>query len=142
MKRVIVLGALLTLLTLPAAVLAQGDYPMGGGSSGGSSGGGVSIGGGSSGNRGGNHEAPGAGAVNIVDFSFQPAAVFVSPGDTVTWYNTGEHPHTATSNDGAFDSGTLQPGASFSVTFDQSGVYSYHCEIHDNMRGMVVVTGT
>src|SRR6188472_726342 len=96
MKRVFVLGALLTLLALPAAVFAQGDYPMGGGSSGGSSGGGVSVGGGSSGNHGGNHESPGAGAVNIVDFSFQPSAVFINAGDTVTWYNMGEHQHTVT----------------------------------------------
>jgi plastocyanin len=136
MKRAMVLVAIFALLALPAAVLAQGDYPMGGGSSGG----GITVGGGSSGG-GGDQEAAGEGEVNIVDFAFQPSAIFVHPGDTVSWYNTADENHTVTSNSGAFDSGVIHPGGEYSVTFDTGGVYSYHCEIHPNMRGMVVVLG-
>ena len=81
------------------------------------------------------------GDVTIVDFAFQPSAIFASSGDTVTWYNAGGAPHTVDADSGAFDSPTLDPGSDYSVTFDTGGIYFYHCDIHPNMRGMVVVTG-
>jgi plastocyanin len=55
--------------------------------------------------------------VTIVDFAFQPASLEVSVGTTVTWTNSGASPHTVTADNGAFDSGRLPPGASFSQTF-------------------------
>lgn len=79
-------------------------------------------------------------AVNIVDFAFEPAAVEVPVGATVTWTNSGGAPHTATANDGSFDSGTLQPGASFSQTFSAAGSFPYVCSIHPQMTGTVTVT--
>jgi plastocyanin len=121
-RRFAVLFGLIALLSLPALVSAQGGYPSGGGSSGG----GIQVGGGSSGGGNGN-----MGDVTIVDFAFQPSAIFAHSGDTVTWYNAGGHPHTA----------ILKPRNDYSVTFDTGGVYFYHCDIHPNMKGMVVVTG-
>ena len=60
----------------------------------------------------------------------------------MTWVNDDQAPHTATANDGAFDSGTLQPGQSFSFTFTQPGTtYAYYCAIHPSMTGTVTVTG-
>jgi plastocyanin len=79
-------------------------------------------------------------AVNIVDFAFQPGAVEVPVGATVTWTNSGGAPHTVTADGGAFNSGTLQPGASFSQTFSAAGTFAYHCEIHPQMTGSVTVT--
>jgi plastocyanin len=79
-------------------------------------------------------------AVSIVDFAFEPPAVSVTAGSTVTWTNSGAAPHTATSDSGAFDSGTLQPGASFSQTFDTPGTFGYLCTIHPSMTGTVTVT--
>jgi hypothetical protein len=78
--------------------------------------------------------------VNIVDFAFDPAAVEVPVGATVTWTNGGGAPHTATADDGSFDSRRLQPGESFSQTFDAAGSFPYHCEIHPQMTGTVTVT--
>jgi plastocyanin len=78
--------------------------------------------------------------VGIVDFAFEPASLTVSAGSTVTWINNGAVPHTATSDSGAFDSGVLQPGASFSHTFDTAGTFSYLCTIHPNMTGSITVT--
>lgn len=78
--------------------------------------------------------------VAIVDFAFQPASVTVAVGSTVTWSNGGAAPHTVTSSSGAFDSGTLQPGASFSHTFDTVGTFSYFCSIHPSMTGTITVT--
>jgi plastocyanin len=79
-------------------------------------------------------------AVNIVDFAFDPAAVEVPVGGTVTWTNGGGAPHTATADDGSFDSRRLQPGESFSQTFGTAGTFPYHCDIHPQMTGTVTVT--
>jgi quinohemoprotein ethanol dehydrogenase len=82
--------------------------------------------------------------VDIIDFAFSPGTIIVPPGTTVTWTNTGKQPHTATStvsesNPTKFDSGILQPGQSYSFTFDQAGTYDYFCTIHPFMRGKVIV---
>jgi plastocyanin len=80
-------------------------------------------------------------SVSIVDFAFQPASVEVAAGSTVTWTNSGAAPHTVTADNGAFDSGQLAPGASFSQTFDTAGTFTYHCEIHPQMTATITVTG-
>ena len=68
--------------------------------------------------------------VSIQDFFFSPDQLTVAPGTTVTWVNDGQQPHTSTSDDGTWDSGTLEPGDDYSFTFDQPGTYTYHCSIH------------
>ena len=77
--------------------------------------------------------------VSIVDFAFDPAAVEIPVGATVTWTNTGAATHTATASDGTFDSGQLAPGASFSHTFTAAGTFPYICQIHPQMTGTVTV---
>jgi plastocyanin len=47
--------------------------------------------------------------------------------------------HTSTSDNGAWDSALLAPGASFSRTFQTAGTFPYHCTIHPNMVGTVTV---
>ena len=132
MKRFGVVFGLIALLSVPALVAAQSGYPSGGGASGG----GIQVSGGNAGNVGGS-----GGDVTIVDFAYQPSAIFTSAGETVTWYNAGGTAHTVDADSGAFDSPTLNPGNDYSVTFDTGGVYFYHCDFHPNMRGLVVVTG-
>ena len=92
--------------------------------------------------------APSAGAtggqqtgtiVYIRDFYFSPAKIAVEPGTTVTWVNLGLHPHTVTSFDGQFDSGTLWPGESYTVKFMGHGTLGYYCAIHPSMTGSVGV---
>jgi plastocyanin len=79
--------------------------------------------------------------VTINHYTFVPATVTVHPGDTVTWTNQDSIPHTATALDGkSFDSGAIDPGASWSFKFSLAGNYSYRCSIHPDMRGMVSVT--
>jgi plastocyanin len=48
-------------------------------------------------------------------------------------------PHTATSDDEVFDSGSLTEGGEFSFTFDEAGTFAYFCEVHPTMRGTIVV---
>jgi plastocyanin len=74
---------------------------------------------------------------------FEPAAITVPVGTTVTWADVSGT-HTTTSYDGLWDTGDrLQVGQSFSYTFDQPGVYRYYCRPHENagMIGTVLVTG-
>lgn len=40
---------------------------------------------------------------------------------------------------GAFASGVRFAGASFSFAPEGPGAYTYYCEIHEHMRGLVVV---
>jgi plastocyanin len=71
--------------------------------------------------------------------AFVPDSITVSVGDEVTWTNIDGIDHTATADDGSFDSETLADGEDFSFTFDEAGEFAFHCEIHSNMTGTVVV---
>jgi len=87
-------------------------------------------------------EAPAAGggdAVTIQNFAFGPASLSVAPGTTVTWTNSDTAAHTATADDGSFDSSSIAPGATFSQAFDTAGTFAYHCSIHPNMTATIEV---
>lgn len=90
--------------------------------------------------------------VVLRDIAYQPADVAITVGDTVTWeHRDGNTPHTVTSTSGpeSFDSNTtctapnpvtcMTEGDTFEHTFDQAGTYEYHCKIHAQMTGTVVV---
>jgi plastocyanin len=80
--------------------------------------------------------------VLIEDFSFQPAHIQVSAGDTVIWtYGSDPEPHTVTADDGSFGSNDIEEeGGTFEQAFDEAGEFPYFCEIHSSMRGLVTVT--
>ena len=80
-----------------------------------------------------------SGGVTIVDFSFSPGTITINQGDTVTWTNNGPTPHSATSQNGAFDTGIFPAGQSRAHTFNEAGTFSYICTPHPNMHGTVVV---
>ena len=77
-------------------------------------------------------------------FGFGPPAVHVDNGATVTWIWTGQGcPHNVVAEEGTFDSG--EPGCEeaspFEFTFEEDGIYQYHCAPHLQlgMKGAVVV---
>ncbi|MCG8346436.1 MAG: cupredoxin domain-containing protein, partial [Chloroflexales bacterium] len=83
--------------------------------------------------------------IEIGDNSFSPGKITVPVGATVVWRHTGQRPHTVTEDGGSFDSGTLNAGATFSVTFDTAGTFSYHCAFHggpggEGMAGAIIVS--
>jgi plastocyanin len=81
-----------------------------------------------------------ASAVTIQGFAFNPPAIEIPAGGSVTWTNEDNAPHTATGLDrDALQSGTLPFGESYTQTFDTAGTYEYFCEFHPNMEGTVVV---
>jgi plastocyanin len=84
--------------------------------------------------------AAGASAVSIKGFAFNPPELKVAKGATVRVTNDDGVTHTWTADDKSFDSGQLASGKSTTHTFDTAGSYSYHCEIHKNMKGTIVVS--
>jgi plastocyanin len=83
-------------------------------------------------------EAPAAAEVpvDIRDFAYSPNPIEIAAGDTVTWTNQDEVPHTATGEDrDVLQSGTISPGSSFSQAFPEAGEFGYFCEFHPNMSG-------
>jgi plastocyanin len=76
--------------------------------------------------------------VTIKNFSFGPGTINISPGDRVVWTNRDDVKHTATRG-GSFTTGKIKPGRSVAVKFGSKGTYRYHCSIHPEMTGKVVV---
>lgn len=98
-----------------------------------------------------------AAVVEMTDLlTFEPATVTITAGETVEWRNVSNIRHTVTADpaeandqdhvhlpDGAdpFNSGYVEPGASWRHTFEVPGTYHYFCIPHEaaGMLGQVVV---
>ena len=82
-------------------------------------------------------------AVNLPpSYRFDPAAIAVSPGTTVTWTNNDHFTHSIQFLDGGLPNAPLvmDPGATATFVFDRAGVYHYQCHLHpQNMQGTVTV---
>jgi len=65
--------------------------------------------------------------------------VVIGVNNTVIWTNNDNEPHTVTASDGSFDSGNMNPGATFTYTFTKPGSYTYICTYHPWMHGYVTV---
>ena len=86
----------------------------------------------------GNNGTPGENEVWMQNIAFVPQTLTVNPGTTVTWTNKDNVAHTVT-RQGMFDSGQLQPGETFTYTFNTEGTYDYICTIHLGMNGTIIV---
>ncbi len=77
-------------------------------------------------------------SVTIDNFTFSPPELKVKVGDTVTWTNQDDIPHTVVSA-GKFRSKTMDTDNTFSFTFTSAGDYKYFCSLHPHMTGMIKV---
>lgn len=68
---------------------------------------------------------------------FEPGIITMDMGDSVTWVNVDDEPHTATGAD--FDSGKIDPGQQATVVFNAAGSFPYSCSFHPIMTGVVEV---
>jgi plastocyanin len=75
----------------------------------------------------------------VPSWGYTPMSVTVTVGDSVTWENVGDQPHTATADDGSWDTDVIDPGDSASIAFDTAGKYTYYCVPHPWMKGTVIV---
>ena len=80
--------------------------------------------------------------VMIENYQYSPSALSVHVGDSVTWTNMDQAPHTVTTSSGPekISSPTLQKGESFTFTFTKAGTYQYYCAVHPEMKASVTVT--
>jgi copper-containing nitrite reductase len=99
------------------------------------------------------------GVVGMSDMGFLPKTIVINAGETVVWRNSSEVTHNVVADPGRavyaidvklpsgvnpFGSGYLQPGQSFSHTFNVPGLYRYVCTLHETsgMKGVVIVKGS
>lgn len=76
--------------------------------------------------------------VIVRDGKFMPPVINVPAGTTVTWrFEDGDTPHDV-KGDG-FRS-PIQREGTYTFTFSTPGSYPYHCTLHSNMTGRVIVT--
>jgi plastocyanin len=88
--------------------------------------------------------APPPVTINMLDFSFDPVTIEVPAGTTITWVNVGDFQHSATADDGSWDTGLFDSGGRASITFDTPGTYPYYCILHgtpggNGMSGVIIV---
>lgn len=77
-------------------------------------------------------------------FAFDPPAIHVDPGTTVTWEWRDGNAHSVTHVDEEFDSEVLDgEGTTYEYTFEEPGIYLYVCLPHQALghKGAVVVEG-
>ena len=86
--------------------------------------------------------------ITALDNSFRPENIEIAPGTEVVWTNKGRNEHNVLHVDGddwGVEVDDFQPGATYSHTFDEPGVYRYYCSIHGTtdagMIGTIVVSG-
>jgi len=74
------------------------------------------------------------------EWAYTPTELRVELGTTVVWTNSGAVAHTVTADDASsFDSGSIDPKATFSLTPAAAGTFAYHCTFHPWMKATLVV---
>jgi len=84
----------------------------------------------------------GAGREGFLQEFFVPSRVNLHVGNTIKWIDTDTVSHTITSatfNGLVWPQGSSQGPSTFSHTFDNSGTFSYFCQIHPYMTGVAFV---
>jgi plastocyanin len=74
------------------------------------------------------------------DWGYTPKELAVAKGTTVTFVNHGKEFHTVTSDAPGrpFDL-SIDTNQTGTITFDTIGVFTYHCGVHPQMKGVVKV---
>jgi plastocyanin len=78
--------------------------------------------------------------ITIKNFAYTPTPLTVHAGATITVDNADRTAHTLTADDGQFDTGSLDAEAHETIRIAAPGRYTYHCDIHPNMTGVVDAT--
>lgn len=78
------------------------------------------------------------------DSFYKPATIHIHPGQTVVWIDRDNSAHTVspdfTYSGWSGGSGILHPGQRYGFRFTEPHTYHYHCTVHPNMFGTVIVT--
>lgn len=81
----------------------------------------------------------GAVTVSMKQLQFTPAQLKIKRGTRVVWRNDDPLAHTVTAADGSWTSPLLQPGDTYSHTFESAGRFEITCTPHPFMKQIVEV---
>ena len=81
----------------------------------------------------------GASSKTTTAFAPNPFTRSLASSGKVTWINNDGTTHDIESDEDLWDSGDMSNGDTFSFTFTAAGTYAYHCSIHPNMVGTIVI---
>lgn len=80
--------------------------------------------------------------VSLTNYTFSPPNIRVVKGTSVTWVNKDTAPHNIVFDNHMAQSDILPAhSGNYSYTFLTPGTYPYHCGLHPEMVGKVIVTG-
>lgn len=77
--------------------------------------------------------------VDMINFLYDPEPVNITTGTILTWTDQDTARHSATDDNGAFDTQLIGKGQSASIQFNYPGTYTYTCVIHPFMHGTINV---
>lgn len=77
--------------------------------------------------------------VSVQDTVFLPESLTVQQGGSVRWTNDGKILHSVVQDSGKWQSPLMSPTSWFDVRFDSLGTFSYHCSLHPQMIGTIIV---
>jgi len=92
----------------------------------------------SSGSKGASKSSAAADSITIKDEKFSVGST--TAGSTVTITNNDSVTHTVTADDGKSFDVSIDAGKTASFTAPAAGSYKFHCKIHSNMHGTLVVS--
>ncbi len=81
----------------------------------------------------------GASTLTTTAFSPNPFTESMATKATVIWANKDGITHHVVSDAPLFDSGNMSSETTYTFTFTTPGTYTYHCSIHPNMVGTIVI---
>lgn len=77
--------------------------------------------------------------VDLENFAFSAKKLEIEAGSTVIFTNKDDAVHTVTAEDESFDSGDMNKGDTYKVTFDKAGEFPIYCKPHASFMKAVIV---
>lgn len=75
--------------------------------------------------------------ISVRDGMFLPNLSAANKGITFVWYNDDSKEHEIVGE--GWSSGKLQPNQTFKKTFGQAGDFKYHCSLHPEETGEIII---
>jgi plastocyanin len=80
-----------------------------------------------------------ASGITIKDFKFSPNPLTAKVGDKISVTNQDGTDHSATADDGSFDTDRFSSGTK-TITVTKAGSIAFHCKVHSSMTGVIQVS--
>ena len=89
----------------------------------------------------GTSAAAGEQTIAIQSFKFNPTPLATKPGKVTVAILDDGVPHSLTADDKSFDTGVFEKdGGPKTITLSKTGTFTYHCEVHTFMKGVIQVS--